>query len=89
MIVEMAFTSGKCVLCTEPTKRNDGMYRGKDEKGNYSGPLYTCDNINCNINNERRKLQKQITFLEEKKQQNDKKAQAPKENRKKHARTKR
>lgn len=71
MISEMAFNSGKCVSCTEPTKRNAGKYRGKDEKGNYSGPMYICDNPSCSINYERRKIHKQVIVSQEKKLQDD------------------
>lgn len=87
----MAFNSGKCVSCTEPTKRIDGKYHGKDEKGNYSGPMYVCDNTSCSINYERRKLLKQAIALQEKKQQDEKRHFNTNENEhyKKRIRTKR
>lgn len=65
----MAFNSGKCVSCTEPTKRDAGNYHGKDEKGNYSGPMYICDNTSCSINYERRKLHKHIKTIDDKREQ--------------------
>lgn len=67
----MAFNSGKCVSCTEPTRRNVSKYHGKDEKGNYSGPMYVCDNTSCSINYERRKLHKQVIATQERKLQED------------------
>ncbi len=50
----MAYLSRQCVDCQENTKRREGKFWGKDEKGQpFSGPMYHCDNRACRINRER------------------------------------
>lgn len=61
----MAFNSRQCVSCNEVTKRDAGRYYGEDEQGRYSGPMYICDNPNCNISYERKKLIKASAALKE------------------------
>lgn len=63
----MAFISKQCVTCTEPTKRECGKYRGSDEKGKYSGPLYECNNVGCKIYYGRGKTKSQLSFVQESK----------------------
>lgn len=55
----MAYISRECVTCTDPTKRCEGKYHGRDEKGKYfSGNMYICSNGHCQINIERMRTQK-------------------------------
>lgn len=54
----MAFYSSQCIACEEPSKQCIGEYRGKDEKGKYSGTLYLCDNMGCKVRQSCQKTQK-------------------------------
>lgn len=48
---DMGYLSGKCVTCTEKTKRYAGEYSGNDEDGKrFRGHLYCCKNKDCEIN---------------------------------------
>lgn len=61
---KIAYISRECVNCTDRTKRIAGKFNGRDEKGKrFSGDMYECDNLNCHINLERMKTQKNGTFL--------------------------
>ena len=62
----MACISRECVTCADPTKRCEGKYHGRDEKGKcFSGDMYTCSNSNCQINIERMRTQRRLRLVEE------------------------
>lgn len=62
----MAYISRECVTCTDPSKRCEGKYHGRDEKGKFfSGDMYICNNSCCQINLERMRTQKKLRQREE------------------------
>lgn len=62
----MAYISRECVTCTDPTKRCEGQYKGRDEKGKFfSGDMYICSNSYCQINIERVRTLKKLRQRED------------------------
>ena len=62
----MAYISRECVSCTDPTKRCESTYHGKDEKGKvFRGNMYVCSNAHCQINIERMRTQRRLRQCED------------------------